>query len=211
MRFYLDFISFSAEELDLNLNNGEALHIRKKDDPPAIVQNFWTAAEDVRLEQLVIDMGFKWAAISKKLGEGLHPRKQCRDRFLFYLKKDTMRNPWTEVEQMQLLKAQHRSGNKWVEFAKIIQTHSADAVRHYWRSYMRSLTENYLTITGKVKRDALVSNYNFGVFSWSHCNDKLTVFPFTHLFRPGLCEHATDGGGLPADNGIHPHPRPGEG
>jgi hypothetical protein len=177
----------------------------RKGGQPATFQKFWTAAEDARLEQLVMDNGFKWAFISREFGEGLHPRKQCRDRFLYQLKKDTRRNPWTEAEQMQLLKAQHRSGNKWIEFAKIIQTHTENAVRHYWRSYLRGLTEKYLTITGKINKDALVNNYNFG-----ECSVVVFVlvvmltFPPSSFLRSDLREHAADGGRLSADAGLYP-------
>lgn len=65
--------------------------------------------EDARLVDLVNQHGFKWAQISQEF-KGLHPRKQCRDRYLYQLKKDTAKNPWTDEEVRALLLAQHRGG-----------------------------------------------------------------------------------------------------
>lgn len=219
-----DFIHFTAEELEcLQINCDPAsmsvlnipatsaastprkVRLLKKGGTPATFQKFWTAAEDCKLEQLVNDLGFKWAMISREFGEGIHPRKQCRDRFLYQLKKDTRRNPWTEAEQMQLLRLQHANGNKWIEFAKNIKTHSENAVRHYWRSCLRGLTEKYLTLTNKINKDALVSNYNFGDFQHLHleCLDYKSLF-----LRANLRESEAGGRGLRADAGLHPRTQP---
>eukprot|EP01034_Spumella_vulgaris_P026114 gene26114-32645_t len=195
--FAKNFIPFTADEIDALSHNSDSstMHVlnvpvnsagstprkvrmMKNGGTPATFQKHWSQAEDVKLEQLVNEMGFKWAAISREFGEGIHPRKQCRDRFLYQLKKDTSRNPWTEAEQMMLLKAQHASGNKWVEYNKFIKNHTENAVRHYWRTVLRDLTEKYLILTGKINKEALVSNYNFDQI---FVNLLLTEEDFIHL------------------------------
>ncbi len=131
--------------------------------------------------------GFKWAQISQEF-KGLHPRKQCRDRYLYQLKKDTAKNPWTDDEIRTLLFAQHRggenlntiyvvaaqsphrmplpfvvaAGNKWIEFSKVIPLHTESSVRNYWKNFLRGVTERYLIEQGRINQETLVSYYNFG-------------------------------------------------
>ncbi|KXZ41798.1 hypothetical protein GPECTOR_280g740 [Gonium pectorale] len=78
------------------------------------------------------------AAAGEQLLGGRTP-KQCRDRWMHYLKPDviTTKQTWSEQEEWALVAAHAALGNRWADIARRVGGRSENAVKNHWNTGLR--------------------------------------------------------------------------
>lgn len=97
------------------------------------VKGPWLPEEDSLLRQLVGKFGPKrWALIASHIPG--RAGKQCRERWLNHLDTRVIKSDWTPEEDVILLEAQQRVGNKWSEIARLLPGRAENAVKNRFNS-----------------------------------------------------------------------------
>jgi len=92
------------------------LESRLNQKKPKFPKKHFTNDEDSLLRLLFCVYYGDWRQISMKM-EGRSPR-QCRDRYVNYLDPCVKNNPWSEVEDNNLIKLLRMYGKKWSLIAR---------------------------------------------------------------------------------------------
>ncbi|OHS95436.1 Myb-like DNA-binding domain containing protein [Tritrichomonas foetus] len=92
----------------------------------------FTHDEDTKLIDLVKEYGDKenWDVISKEMKK--RDRRQCRDRWRYYLSPDNNIDKWTREEDKLLLKLVGEDGRKWATFKHCFPGRTAVNVKNRW-------------------------------------------------------------------------------
>jgi hypothetical protein len=103
----------------------------------------WTSEEDDLLVQLVAQHGTKnWSLICTKLKN--RSRMQCRESYKTKLDPMIRRGPWTEEEDLVIVAAQEKLGNRWTEIAQQLPGRTAQAIKNRWHSTLLNKREGLL-------------------------------------------------------------------
>ncbi|XP_071694867.1 transcription factor MYB90-like [Rutidosis leptorrhynchoides] len=98
----------------------------------------WTAEEDTLLRSCVEKYGEgKWHLVPLKAGLN-RCRKSCRLRWLNYLRPNIKRGDFGEDEVDLILRLHKLLGNRWSLIARRIPGRTANDVKNYWNTHIRS-------------------------------------------------------------------------
>ncbi|KAM0871847.1 hypothetical protein ACQ4PT_039084 [Festuca glaucescens] len=100
----------------------------------------WTEEEDETLTEAVREHGNlhrKWTAIAEHLPG--RTGKQCRERWVNHVDPTIEKKMWTEAEDMELIAAHRRCGNRWSAIARKLSGRSENSVKNHWNATKRSL------------------------------------------------------------------------
>ncbi|PWA35729.1 MYB6 [Artemisia annua] len=98
----------------------------------------WTAEEDMLLKKCIERYGEgKWHLVPLKAGLN-RCRKSCRLRWLNYLRPNIKRGDFGEDELDLMLRLHKLLGNRWSLIAGRIPGRTANDVKNYWNTHIRS-------------------------------------------------------------------------
>ncbi|KAL6629454.1 hypothetical protein ACP70R_029219 [Stipagrostis hirtigluma subsp. patula] len=86
--------------------------------------------DDILIQRVNLYGAKKWSAIACAMPG--RSGMQCRD------------SPWSELEEMTLIKAHQIHGNKWCELAKLFPGRTGKAIKNYWVGPMKRKLKSYL-------------------------------------------------------------------
>nr|XP_010940439.1 transcriptional activator Myb [Elaeis guineensis] len=121
----------------------QCLHRWQKVLNPELVKGTWTKEEDDRIVKLVAKHGSKkWSDIAKSLPGRIG--KQCRERWHNHLNPAIKKDAWTPEEEVTLIHAHQKYGNKWAEIAKFLPGRASNSIKNHWNCSLKKKLGSYL-------------------------------------------------------------------
>ncbi|XP_066320310.1 transcription factor MYB3R-2-like [Miscanthus floridulus] len=98
-------------------------------------RNTWSQDEDAILIQMVgPHCKNKWSNVARSIPG--RSREQCRERWMFYLDPAMNNQPWSEQEDITLIRAHRILGNKWCKLATHFPGRTGKAIKNRWHTLM---------------------------------------------------------------------------
>ncbi|KAG5180922.1 Homeodomain-like protein, partial [Tribonema minus] len=110
---------------------------------PTVAKGPWTAEEDAKVIEVVIQHGAqKWTKIASFLPGRVG--KQCRERWHNHLNPDVKKEPWRADEDRVIIEKQSEYGNKWAEMSQFLPGRTDNAIKNRWNSSLKRHIAAYL-------------------------------------------------------------------
>ena len=120
--------------------------------PRNLPKSKFTLDDDKRLFEIVNQIGTSsWQDVSKMM-KNRNPR-QCKERWENYLNPELNNGPWSEEEDMLLIKKQQEIGSKWASMTQYFNKRSESSLRNRWQLLDRKIKKEYLKITSNQHTD----------------------------------------------------------
>eukprot|EP00516_Mucochytrium_quahogii_P000282 CAMPEP_0203744194 /NCGR_PEP_ID=MMETSP0098-20131031/348_1 /ASSEMBLY_ACC=CAM_ASM_000208 /TAXON_ID=96639 /ORGANISM=" , Strain NY0313808BC1" /LENGTH=368 /DNA_ID=CAMNT_0050631651 /DNA_START=99 /DNA_END=1205 /DNA_ORIENTATION=+ len=107
---------------------------------PGLVKGTWTKEEDEVLTSMVNDDNTNWGEIANRI-KG-RTAKQCRERWTLSLDPSINRGQWTEAEDMKILQAHEKLGNKWAEIKRFLVGRTENQVKTRYNTLSKALRKD---------------------------------------------------------------------
>jgi hypothetical protein len=110
--------------------------IRARRHAQKIVRRAFTPEEDAKLVEIVTQRPhLNWQEIAPHLPG--RSARQCRERWVEYLKPGIRVEPWTDLEDNLLLRQIELHGHRWATIAQGFWQRSDNDVKNRWYSHLR--------------------------------------------------------------------------
>ncbi|CAL0327291.1 unnamed protein product [Lupinus luteus] len=120
----------------------QCLHRWQKVLNPELVKGPWSKEEDEIIISLVNKYGpKKWSNIAQHLPGRIG--KQCRERWHNHLNPSINKEAWTQDEELALILAHEKFGNKWAELTKYLPGRTDNAIKNHWNSSVKKKLDSY--------------------------------------------------------------------
>ncbi|XP_019438403.1 PREDICTED: myb-related protein 3R-1-like isoform X1 [Lupinus angustifolius] len=120
----------------------QCLHRWQKVLNPELVKGPWSKEEDEIIIALVNKYGpKKWSNIAQHLPGRIG--KQCRERWHNHLNPSINKEAWTQDEELALIIAHEKYGNKWAELTKYLPGRTDNAIKNHWNSSVKKKLDSY--------------------------------------------------------------------
>ncbi|KAK1383834.1 hypothetical protein POM88_021569 [Heracleum sosnowskyi] len=128
------------------------------------VKGHWIQEEDRMLMNLVEAYGNKkWSYIARMMPGRLG--KQLRERYNNHLKPGLKKEAWIEEEDMKLIEAHEKMGNKWAEISKLLPGRSESDIKNRWNATKRKCMNAIHKSKNTPKPSSLFENYVKNMFN----------------------------------------------
>eukprot|EP00303_Exanthemachrysis_gayraliae_P007564 CAMPEP_0206009076 /NCGR_PEP_ID=MMETSP1464-20131121/8990_1 /ASSEMBLY_ACC=CAM_ASM_001124 /TAXON_ID=119497 /ORGANISM="Exanthemachrysis gayraliae, Strain RCC1523" /LENGTH=339 /DNA_ID=CAMNT_0053382661 /DNA_START=21 /DNA_END=1037 /DNA_ORIENTATION=+ len=112
-------------------------------DEGHLVKRAWTREEDVRLKEVVGEVGaHQWSSVAEHL-EG-RTGKQCRERWFNHLCPEVKKGAWTPEEDALIVKCVDEMGKAWSVMASRFPGRTDHAIKNRYNSNLRRETRRAL-------------------------------------------------------------------
>ncbi|XP_063946159.1 transcription factor MYB119-like [Daucus carota subsp. sativus] len=137
---------------------------RNQRNPGNNIKGHWIPAEDRMLLDLVAKYGSrKWSLIARMMPGRLG--KQLRERYNNHLKPGLKKEAWSPEEDMKLIKAHEKIGNKWAQISKLLPGRSESDIKNRWNATKRKCINAISKTHTNPKPSSLFENYVKNMFN----------------------------------------------
>ena len=151
-------------------------------------RSLFTPTEDEKLKELVMKYKDDWNKIALELPK--RNARQCKDRYITYLRPDIKIGAWTFEEDNLIISKFNELGNKWVDIAKFLKNRTDTAIKnryifikHKFEEETEKLKSQGIILKNPKFEEQHIVNEHYNFFENSLSNDnKIDLFPQQEMF-----------------------------